>query len=277
VPEGDTVHKLARALRPLLEGEAVEGLWLRDRGEVEGLAGERVREVAALGKHFLIALGRERVLHVHLGLHGTWHRYRHGEPCERAASGAWLRLDTKAWRLVCFRAAVAECLRRVELAGHPVLSRLGPDLLADGFDPAAAVGRARRRAAPSAGELLLDQSVACGIGNVYKSEVLFLEGVHPGARPAELDDARVVALYRRAAALLRANLGGGPRTTTRALRPGQRWPAGAPRLFVYDRAGEPCLRCGARVASGLQGELARPTYWCPRCQPRVGAAAEERP
>jgi endonuclease-8 len=270
LPEGDTVHKVARALRPLLEGELVERVWLRGQGELAGAAGERVEEVAALGKHFLVGLGRERVLHVHLGLNGSWHRYRPGAAWERPAAAASLRLDTKSWQLVCFGAPVAECLRRSELGSHPVLSQLGPDLLAEDFDVAAAVARARARPAPSAGELLVDQRVACGVGNVYKNEALFLEGLHPDAEPAALADAQLTALYTRAQQLLRANLGGAPRTTTRVVRPGEPWPRGVPRLFVYDRAGEPCLRCGTRIRSALQGELARSTYWCPRCQPGRG-------
>ena len=267
MPEGDTVHKVARALRPLLEGEVAERVWLRGKGELAGAAGERVEEVAALGKHFLVGLGRERVLHVHLGLHGSWHRYRPGEAWERPADAASLRLDTKSWQLVCFGAAVAECLRRSELGSHPVLSQLGPDLLAEGFDVAVAVARARKRSAPSADELLVDHRVACGVGNVFKNEVLFLEGVHPETDPAALGDAQLAALYARARQLLEANLGGAPRTTTRAVRPGEPWPRGVPRLFVYDRAGEPCLRCGTRIESALQGPLGRPTYWCARCQP----------
>ena len=269
MPEGDTVHKLVRALRPLLEGEPVAALWLRDRGELPGLAGARVHEVAALGKHFLFAVGPQVVLHVHLGLHGKWHRYRRGESWRRSRAAAWVRLDTEAWSFVCFRAKWADLVRRSELAAHPVLGRLGPDLLADRVAFDEILERARRRDPGTAGDLLLDQSIACGIGNAFKNEILFLEDLYPGAAPRGLADERLLALFRRGRELLQRNLGGWPRTTTRVVKPGAPWPAGEPRLFVFERTGQPCLRCGTAVAYFRQGAFASPTYWCPRCQART--------
>lgn len=268
MPEGDTVHKLARALRGPLEGARLDRIWLRGGGEVPALAGARVREVAALGKHLLIALapregGADRVLHVHLGMHGRWWRV---EPDGPRARGERLRIATGKDAFACGRAPVVELLRRVELSAHPVLARLGPDLLAEELDLAAVVARARRRAPRSAGELLLDQTVACGLGNVYRSELLFLAGIAPRTRLEALDDERLAALYARSRELLLANLGGWPRTTTRPVRPGEPWPAGAPRLWVYERHGQPCLRCGALVAVERLGDEARPVYWCRRCQ-----------
>lgn len=273
MPEGDTVHKLVNAMRPLLEGKQPTSLWLRDRGEVALREGIAVEEVAAIGKHFLFALGRRDVLHVHLGMHGTWFRNRPGEVNARADGSAVLRLETATDRFTCVRAPVAELLHRADLAGHRVVGRLGPDVLAPDFDPARAVARARRRDAPSIGDLLLDQRAACGIGNVYKSEVLFAEGIHPWTPPAELDDARLAAIYARARTLMAENLGGGRRTTVLAVPAGAPRPAGLPRYFVYRRGGEPCLRCVARIVSRLQGDEARSTYWCPRCQPSSGAIA----
>lgn len=268
MPEGDTVHKLVRALRPLLVGEPLDAVWLRDRGEVAELAGARVEEIVALGQHFLFGIGPRAVLHVHLGLGGKWHRYRHGETWQRSPSSASLRLDTKPWRYACFHAKWADLLERGRLAGHPVLSRLGPDLLAPDVDFGEVLARARRREAASAGELLLDQRIAGGIGNAFKNEILFLDGLHPDAPPRALSDARLLALYRLGRALLLRNLGGWPRTTTREVQPGERWPPDLPRLFVFERAGEPCLRCGTRIEVYRQGDFASPTYVCARCQPR---------
>jgi endonuclease-8 len=268
VPEGDTVHKLARAIRPLLEDQALEGLWLRDRGEVPGLRGVRVEEVAALGKHFLLALGPAVVLHVHLGLHGQWHRHRPEQPARRAGDPS-LRLATRAWNLLCFRAKHAELVRRRELSAHPQLARLGPDLLADDVDFDEIRIRARRGDARSLGDLLLDQRVAAGIGNAFKNEILFLAGLHPAASPRGLDDERLTALFRSGRELLQRNLGGWPRTTTRPVRAGETWPAGLPRLFVFERTGEPCLRCGKGIEYFRQGAFASPSYRCARCQPET--------
>lgn len=265
MPEGDTVHKIARAMQPHLEGQRVAALWLRQRGEVAALAGAVVEEVAALGKHFLFAIGPRHVLHVHLGMGGKWFRFAPGEAWARSPATAAVRLETAAWRFVCFRAPVAELLRRIDLAAHPILSRLGPDLLAPELDLGHVVARARRRSARNAADLLLDQRVACGIGNVYKSEVLFAEAVHPWTAPGDLPDAAVHALYATARRLLGQNLGGWRRTTVRPVRD-HGWPPDLPRVFVYGRGGQPCLRCAGRVASRLQGDDARATYWCPRCQ-----------
>lgn len=267
MPEGDTVHKIARALRARIEGEPLARLWLRAHGDAAVAAGARVGEVAALGKHLLVALAPragERVLHVHLGIAGRWRRVEPGAP---ALGNERLRLETAKDGFACLRAPVTELLRRVELPGHPALAHLGPDLLAGELDLDALVARARRRDPATVADLLLDQTVACGLGNVYKSELAFLEGVAPRTPLRALDDARLRALYARARELLLANLGGWRRTTTRKVTPGEPWPAGAPRLWVYGRHGRPCLRCGAAIAVERLGDGARSTWWCRRCQP----------
>ncbi len=274
MPEGDTLHKLVRAMRPDLVGRPIGTLWLRDRGELTPLAGHVVQALEAVGKHWLAGLapaGSERptwVVHVHLGMHGRFDRYRPGERWQRPAWQAALRIETKTDVFVCFRAAVAEVLRAVDVALHPRLSRLGPDLLADEIDLGEIVKRARTREPRSTAELLLDQRVACGIGNVIKNETLFLERIHPDARVANLDDEKLASLYATARRLLKNNLGGWRRTTVRDVdadslpKPGER------RLFVYGHAGTPCPRCGARIRGARQGDEARATYWCPGCQVR---------
>lgn len=276
MPEGDTVHKLANAMRPRLVGTPLRSLWLRDRGVLAPLAGVVVEEVAALGKHLLVAIGSRHVLHVHLGMRGRWFRDRPGEPNARADRAAVLRIETAIDRLTCARAPVAELLRRADLAAHPVVGRLGPDLLAPDFDAGRAVARARLCEARSIADLLLDQRAACGIGNVYKSEVLFAAGIHPWTPPGRIEDARLVSVYERARTLMQGNLGHWRRTTVRPVHPGEPWPAGLPRVFVYGRAGRPCMRCGGRIESRLQGDAARSTCWCPRCQLSSEARSEPR-
>lgn len=267
MPEGDTIHKLARRLRPALEGKTIQKLWLRDRGDVAEFAGVAIEEVVALGKHLLIALGPRHVFHGHLGMNGKWFGFRHGERWSRSAATAVARIDTADGSFVCCRAPVAELLRRIDLSAHPVLARLGPDLLADDVDFARIVRRARNSDAREIADLLLDQRVACGIGNVYKSELLFLERIHPWTPAAELSDAQIEALFRNARALMLRNLGDWKRTTVAVVRPEQPWPRELPRVFVYGRGGEPCLRCRSPIASRKQGDAARTTYWCARCQP----------
>jgi endonuclease-8 len=117
-------------------------------------------------------------------------------------------------------------------------------------------------------EALLDQRVACGVGNVYKSEVLFACGVDPATPVAELPPARRRQLLDTASRLLRANLDGWPRTTIASATSRNRGTGG---LAVYGRAGRPCRRCGHQIRSRRQGEGARLTYWCPVCQPAASS------
>jgi endonuclease VIII len=167
---------------------------------------------------------------------------------------------------VCFASPVVEVLDEASLARHPTLRRLGPDLCDPDVDLDVVVTRLDRAAPPgrAIGEVLLDQRVACGIGNVYRCDVLFLHGLHPttpvGAVP---DDARR-SLYATASDLLRRNLVGAARTTTGG-------PAGT--LWVYGRRGQPCRRCGTPIEEDHLGDQARVVNWCPRCQPAVGASA----
>lgn len=206
---------------------------------------------------------------------GDWKRFG-------ARASLVLATDTEAF--VCLGAAQVELLAGTVLDRHRALDRLGPDLLSgnasepddaapkrDGLsiDYAEICKRARqpwRRQQPIA-ELLLDQTVASGIGNVYKSEVLFLRGVHPRTPVGQLDDQALIAIYTEAARLMRANLGPGGRVTVMPERRTPGTPDLTPRHWVYGRLHQPCLRCGTTIQMFRQGDQARSTYWCPRCQP----------
>jgi endonuclease-8 len=159
---------------------------------------------------------------------------------------------------VCSLSPVVEMLSFSQAAAHPALSQLGPDLLGPGFDPVAARRRLRARGELPIGVALLDQTALAGIGNVYRSEVLFLCGVSPFTRVRDLDDPTVDRLVAKAGELLRRNLGPGPRRTTSALSP--------VRLWVYRRSREPCRKCGTPIERMVQGEQVRSTYFCPACQ-----------
>ncbi|HJK96950.1 MAG TPA: DNA-formamidopyrimidine glycosylase family protein [Polyangiaceae bacterium LLY-WYZ-14_1] len=270
MPEGDTLYNLAAGMRPDLVGRPLRKVWVRDRGEVRGLRGRRVEAVDAHGKHLLVRMEGGVVLRTHLGLKGIWHRYRQGEPWRRSRSVAVVVLETDAQVFVCFRATQVALGRASSSAAQGALSRLGPDLTADAevdLDRVARRARARVHADVPIGELLLDQTVAAGIGNVFKSEVLFLRRVHPWARVGHLDDDTLRGLYEEARDQLQRNRRPGARTTTPDAW--HRRHPGAPRYHVYGRSGRPCLRCGGTVTARKQGAQARTTYWCPRCQPRA--------
>lgn len=276
MPEGDTIHTLARALRPELVDTTLVGGRVRGREDVR-LDGRAVLDVVARGKHLFVQLGARSdddgplELQSHLGMHGSWHRYRRGEDWTvgKAAGRARLRsranasivLETARRTYVCFQAKEVAVLDD-DGSAFASARHLGPDLVerVPTFDELAP--RIVRFVGPDAPlvDLLLDQRVACGIGNVHASEALFAERLHPLTRVAALDSDRTLALFERAHAFLVANVGAGPRVT--------RERDGRGNLAVYGRAGRPCVRCDAPIESAHLGRGRRITSWCPRCQVR---------
>ena len=275
MPEGDTLRRIADGLRPHLSGRTVVAARARTPGpQVARVVGSTITDVLSVGKNLLIRFSNGLEIRTHLRMQGTWHRYRPDERWRRAPGRAVLVLEVPGAVAVCFDAPVVELLEVRAEPFHPSLSRLGPDLLDPDFDPAVALDRLRalERKRSAIGEALLDQRALAGIGNVYKSEVLFLERVDPFATVESLDDATLGRLVATARSLLVANarLGRGPeRVTTADPRTGA--PRAAGSLWVYRRAGRPCRRCGTSIRSSRQGsELPRSTYWCPRCQASPG-------
>ncbi len=268
MPEGDTIHRTAASLSASLVGQKVlaartrAGPGLPRVPSAHRLVGRSVLGVEARGKHLLVRFEGGLVLHSHLGMHGSWHRYPAGAPWRLPESQARVVLEVPGAVAVAFRVATLELLSERELSAHPQLGRLGPDLAAGEFDLHAAVDRLGADPEPPIGEALLDQRLVAGIGNVYRSEVLFLEGVSPFAPVGELDPAVLQRIVARARGLLRTNLAGGARSTT-----GRRFPGS--RLWVYRRAGRQCRRCGTLITARRVGEHARVVYWCPTCQPVV--------
>jgi endonuclease-8 len=260
MPEGDTVHKLEAYLRPALRGRRLVAGTAQAGGTVD-LAGRRVGEVFANGKHLFIGLDDGELLRSHLGMWGSWHAYAPGESWRKPSRQAAIVLDTGERVFVCFNPLQVELLRKAGVRRRRLDVTLGPDLLTAEVDFDAVLARAH---ALSDGnrlivDLLLDQRIAGGIGNVYKSEVLFLEGLHPETPVGDLPDGKLLDLYRRASELLGRNVRGGPRITRRAADD-------AGRLWVYGRTGQPCLRCDSAIRSARLGKGLRSTFWCPSCQ-----------
>jgi len=271
MPEGDSLSRMADLLRPALAGRTVTAARARTPGpRVSLIVGQTLRDVIATGKHLRIQFANGLELRTHLGMHGTWHRYRPGEPWRRPASRAVLVLEVTGAVAVCFDAPVVDLYETRAAALHPTLGRLGPNLLDAEFDANEALRRLRspERAGLEIGVALLDQRALAGIGNVYKSEVLFIERVDPFARVGDLDDATLDRLVATARRLLVRNANprvGGRRETTRDPRTDAPMAAGP--LWVYRRAGRPCRRCRTLIRSAAQGsELPRTSYWCPTCQ-----------
>lgn len=268
MPEGDSLENLARWLKPALVGARLVNVRLRPHGEVTSLRGRTVASVEAIGKNLVVRFDDERSLIVHLGMYGRW---RQQPPGTRTSPSVSVRIETEAAVFVCTRARRADLVASRWESRHPGLERLGPDLLDDECDLTAIAARARRSPAPTVGELLLDQRVAAGIGNVYKSEALFLERTHPRRRPATLTEDALIAIYGRARELMRANIRPGTRVTVNLRAAPQRVPK-SERYWVYRRSGSPCRRCGTVIELMRQGDAARSSYFCPRCQPLEGAS-----
>lgn len=264
MPEGDTIYRAARELAAALEGKEIRGARAAVPGlDAERLAGRTVARVESRGKSLLVHLDDGSAIHTHMRMEGVWrvHAPPESPALARQASasprGARLVLDVGDAVAVCYAAPVVELLSAWKLRHHAPLARLGPDLLGPAFDAGRARANLRARGELEIGEALLAQSALAGIGNVYKSEVLFVERVSPFARVSELDDATLDRLVARARRLLAQNVGRGPRRT----RSGE-----GPRVWVYGRSGERCLVCGGFVSLRRQGALARSTYFCAACQ-----------
>lgn len=277
MPEGDNIHADAARLGPQLIDAPLRAVYSRGV-EMRALRGRRVTSIVAIGKHLVVRFDEGSAVRVHLGIAGGWRKLTQStiqltQSTIEALARADLALATEDAAWIC-RARQVEWTRARLAEGTRALGRLGPDLLGDAVDLDAIVARARRPAlaARPIGELLLDQSVAAGLGNIYKCELLFLHRLDPWTRVDAVSDEALRALYADGMRWLRANVGR-PRTTTADLSTGA-WPArGRGRLWVYGRWRRPCYRCGAPIAQRRLGPARRPTYYCPRCQPSASGAS----
>jgi endonuclease-8 len=260
MPEGDSIHRLAREIGRAFVGReitAFEGHVFSDE-TARSLVGRSVIAVDAQGKNLLVRFDDGRLLHVHLRMLGrlrferprsAFYAPRRGRP--------QVRLAVKGAAIVGSRIPVLRLLS--EERAKRDLAGLGPDLLRDDWDDVEAMRRLHAEGARAIAEALLLQRVAAGIGNIYKSETLFLEGVDPRAKVSSLSDERLRALLFRASSLLRKNVGPGPRTTRASIA--------GPKVWVYGRDREPCFRCGTTIVRVRQGFApGRSTYFCPSCQ-----------
>ena len=279
MPEGDTVFRAAQTLHKFMAGRLVtrfESVYpaLTRVAVDHPIVGRTIESVSARGKHLLIAFSGDLVLRTHLRMNGSWHIYPTGGRWQRPPRDMRVLVATAEACAVGFNIPVAELLTTRDVARPAQLQALGPDLLAGTFDRNEALHRIRGRAADPIAEVLLNQRVMAGIGNVFKSEILFLAHVYPFVPVSALTDAdleRIVDISReqltanvmaRAQTLSRAT----GRRTTRSLDPNEK-------LWVYSRGGKPCRRCGAAIQSKKTGLDARLTYWCPQCQVRCSATA----
>ncbi|QEV98986.1 Fpg/Nei family DNA glycosylase [Microbacterium caowuchunii] len=256
MPEGDTVYRTAHRLDAALTGRELIRCDLRvPRVATVDLRGETVRSVIPRGKHLLIRVGGVSV-HSHLKMEGEWHVYVPGARWQKPAHTARAVLGVPGADAVGFDLAMLDVVPTTD--EHDLVGHLGPDPLAEDWDPAEA---ARRLAADDRAVhvAVLDQRNVAGFGNVYANELLFVRGIDPTTPAREVD---TTALIETGARMMRANRDRPARTFTGEDRPGRR-------MWVYGRAGRPCRRCGTLVREtslGAQPTSERNVFWCPRCQ-----------
>lgn len=262
MPEGDTIHRAAHTLHAALAGKTVTRFatvlpQLSRVDEDAPLAGRTIESVEALGKNLLIHFSGDLHLRTHMRMHGSWHIYRPGERWRARRSDMRIVIETADWVAVGFSVPVAEFYDERQ----EDLRKIGPDFAGETFDFDEAIRRMRQRDDSEIADVLLNQRVVAGVGNEYKSEVLFVSGIHPFARVGALTDEQLLTILRTARKLMLANIRkrDAGRHTTGSLDPRQQ-------KYVFGRGGKPCRRCGTAIQYARQGRDARGTYWCPKCQ-----------
>jgi endonuclease-8 len=242
VPEGDSLHRAARRLQPLV-GQRLEVESPNPRGLATGVAeqvdGRVLESVEAVGKNLLLRFEGGLVVRSHLRMTGRWRLDRRGKP---RVGKPWLVLRGEEWEGVLWNGPVLTLEARN-------VRRLGQDVLGEEFDVGAAVARIRRGGDRTLGEALQNQRLLAGVGNMWMAEALWDIRVSPWARVGSVSDDVLRDAVEAARRLMQASLSTG-RPTTR----------------IYRRAGRPCLRCGTIVRARGQGDANRTAYWCPGCQ-----------
>ncbi len=279
MPERHTIHRLATRHRELFQGRTVragspQGRFAAGAAQLDGRVLTGVR---AYGQHLLHDYPDGRTLHVHLGLYG---RFTDGAgPAPQPVGLVRLRLSTPGHWLDLRGPAACELLDPGEVAD--LLARLGPDPLRSDADPELAYRRiaASERALAA---LLMDQSVLAGAGLIYTTEVLFRAGLAPTTPGRRLRRDTWSAIWADLVALMRAGVATGRIDTVHdahlpeAMGRPPRVDRHGGEVYVYRRAGQPCLVCGTEVRTATLA--ARNAYWCPRCQrmPRESASVRRR-
>ena len=256
MPEGDTLRWHANRIRPVLEGRAPDEVrpharFTHDR-LVERMQGVTCTEVESRGKNLLLHFDGGWVLHSHLGMVGTWGVYRGGRRWGRSPRRAWLVMRVGGVEIVQFDGPTLQLLTEGRVRFEPRLARLGPDVLDDEFDYRECLRRLRLDdPTRPIGDSLLGQTILAGIGNMWKAEGCWEAQVDPWRPMREVSDEEVTRIIE----LVRP----------RMIDSGIHGPMSI-EAKVYGRAGQPCPRCGTRIAQRGQREDNRLTYWCPGCQ-----------
>lgn len=274
MPEGHTLRRLADDLGAAFGGRlvAVSSPQGRFAEQAAILDGTRLLEADSAGKHLFLEFEQDRVVHIHLGLYGKVTLRKSAPPAPVGQVRMRLVAAEPRPTYADLRGATVSELVTPEAAAA-VVDRLGPDPLRPDADPERAWRRIVKSSRP-VGDLLMDQAVLAGVGNVYRAEVLFRHRIHP-LRPGNTFRRRQFqAIWDDLVVLMAHGVRANRIITLReehvpeSVRGGPRRGGG---VYVYRRQGLPCYVCGTRVRTE---ELAgRNSFWCPRCQPRFRSRA----
>ncbi|GAC69055.1 Fpg/Nei family DNA glycosylase [Gordonia soli] len=266
MPEGHTLHRLARRHQRIFGGETVrvsspQGRFADGAAEIDGLV---LRTAEAWGKHLVHRYGparSERIVHVHLGLYGAFTEVP--MPMPAPVGQVRMRIEGTDAGVDLRGPTACEIFTPADL--EALVSRLGPDPLRRDADPDVA-WKAISRSKRPIGSLLMDQKVIAGVGNVYRAEVLFRAGIDPYRRGDRMTRDEFDEVWADLVALMRIGV---RRGRIHVIRPEDDHGPGSyardrPRTYVYRRAGDECRTCGTTVRQAdLEG---RNLYWCPVCQ-----------
>ena len=262
--EGHAVARWGDALRRLV-GDTVQAIQTppRWRARAEQLLGARLTAVVTHGKHLVLEFSNDWVIHTHAMQYGSWQVGTRRELLRKDARFIRLRIDTPARRAVFFHGPVMEVLSRQEFATHERFNALGPDVLHPDFDVGAVHRAVVAQGEREIGDVVLDQRVVSGIGNIYKSEGLFLACIDPRQVSSEVSFDDMKAFFDEVIPLMQA--GRQRFGMIETLPPELRYEPWM-RTWVYRRRGQPCFVCGAPIEMIRQGDFQRTTYFCPHCQ-----------
>jgi endonuclease-8 len=292
MPEGNEIHRWAERHEAAFGGRAVRVDGPQGRfTDSAVIDGRKLERVLAVGKHLGYDFGKDRILHVHLGLQGDFTEGSGPLPAVRGA----LRL--RMWNAAAVRKAAGpdaskphrwyseddgsdnlapEKVAWVELRGpmdcsvytqemwEELLGRLGPDPL--NGDGAERFVERVKKSKKSIGELLMDQSVAAGVGNIFRAELLYRARQSPFAPGREVEERTLRSIWREAAVLMKAGMVDRRIVTTKAKdRPHRKGQALKEEAhYVYRRQGRPCFVCGTKILTEVMA--GRNLFWCPVCQ-----------
>lgn len=257
--EADIIYRSAAALRTALLGKELLRFEAPQLIGIRPSVGRVIEEVRSHGKHIEIIWDDGVVLHTHMRMFGSWDLYRTGERWKKPKDRALVVIVVSDWVAVCFNASAVETYRDFDPRRHPILGRRGPDLGRADADLEECVDRIMNyhERDIAIADVLLDQRVMCGIGNVYRCELLWACEIHPWAHVGSLKRGECREMVMLASEMIQANLDHTPRNTTADF---------SRSLAVYGRQGKHCHRCGDVIKVTHHGEAHRVLYWCPNCQ-----------